>query len=223
MRILLIDDEVMLTDALSYIFKKNGFSIDVANDGNTGFDLAETEIYDVIILDVMLPQKDGMSILRDLRSKNITTPIIMLTAKNSVTNKIEGLNEGADDYLGKPFSTDELLARVKALARRKAKELLSNDLKVKELCLMPNECELKIKDLTIKLTLKETQIIEMLMENFNRTVTREQLLDKIWGFDKDVEVNNIEAHICYLRKKINFKLAGLRLVTIRGIGYSLKE
>ena len=224
MRILIIDDEVKLTDALSFMLKKESYTVDVANDGITGYEHAESGIYDIIVLDVMLPYKDGLSVLKELRLNSINTPIIMLSAKNSIEDKIAGLDLGADDYLPKPFSSEELLARIRALFRRKDNELkLSTDIKVRDMVLMPNECVVKIKNEEIKLKLKEAQIIEMLMNNFNRTVTREQLLDKVWGFDKDVDVNNIEAQVCFLRKKVNFKDAGLKLETVRGIGYSLKD
>lgn len=224
MRILLVDDEVKLTDALSFMLKKEGWAVDTASDGLSGYDHAESGIYDVIVLDVMLPYKDGFSILKELRENEINTPIIMLTAKSSVEDKIKGLDLGADDYLPKPFSTEELLARIRALSRRKDTELTNTqDIKVRDLILMPNECLVKIKNEEIKLKFKEMQIIEMLMNNFNRTVTREMLLDKVWGYDKDVDVNNIEAHVCFLRKKINFKEANLKLETVRGIGYCLKD
>ncbi|MCQ2978656.1 MAG: response regulator transcription factor [Clostridia bacterium] len=224
MRVLLIDDEVKLTDALSFMLKKDGYAVDIANDGLSGYDHAESGIYDVIVLDVMLPYKDGLTILKELRENEINTPIIMLTAKNSVEDKIKGLDLGADDYLPKPFSIEELLARIRALSRRKDTELSNiNDIKVRNMTLMPNECLLKINNEEIKLKFKEMQIIEMLMNNFNRTVTREMLLDKVWGYDKDVDVNNIEAHVCFLRKKINFHDAGLKLETVRGIGYCLKD
>lgn len=225
MRILLVDDEEKLTDALSFMLKKEGYAVDIANDGLSGYDYAESGIYDVIVLDVMLPYKDGLSILKELRENEISTPIIMLTAKNSIEDKIKGLDLGADDYLPKPFSTEELLARIRALGRRKDTQLqnTSNDIKIRNLVLMPNECIVKINNEEIKLKFKEMQIIELLMNNFNRTVTREMLLDKVWGFDKDVDVNNIEAHVCFLRKKINFSDANLKLETVRGIGYCLKD
>lgn len=223
MRVLLVDDEVKLTEALSFMLKKEGYIVDIASDGVNGYEKAETGIYDVIVLDVMLPYKDGLQVLKELRENEIATPIIMLTAKSSVEDKILGLNLGADDYLPKPFSTEELLARINALSRRKDTKIVSNEIKIKNLTLLPSECSVKVGNEVVKLKMKELQIVEMLMNNYNRTITRDQLLDKIWGFEKEVEDNTIEAHVCYLRKKINFKEAGLTLETIRGIGYVLKE
>ncbi len=223
MRILLVDDEIKLTDALSYILKKNNYQVDVANDGETGLDFALSGIYDMIVLDRMLPYKDGITILKEIRKQGITTPVLLLTAKDTVADRIIGLDAGADDYLVKPFATEELLARIRAASRRNTETIKEENISAGNMKLLLNDCMLLIKDKKIKLTLKETHILDVLMNNLNMTITRSQLLDKIWGFTKEVEMNNIETHICYLRRKVNFKDAGLKLETIRGVGYSLKE
>jgi len=223
MRILLVEDEIRLAEALEYILKKAGYIVDVTGDGAVGRDMAETNIYDVIILDRNLPNMEGVDVLKHLREQQITTPVIFLTAKDSVANRIEGLDAGADDYLIKPFSKDELLARVRALSRRSENLQLNDDINIASLSLNSRSCEAKVNEEKIKLTVTESQLLEFLMLNKGRTLTKEQLLDKIWGFDKDVDIKNVELYVFYLRKKINFERSGTTLETIRGIGYCLKE
>lgn len=223
MRILLVEDEQRLADALAYVLKKNKFSVDLAFDGIDGQDMAETGIYDLIILDRMLPGKEGVDILRYLRSKGIKTPVIFLTAKDSVACRVEGLDAGADDYLIKPFSTEELLARVRALSRRSDVNLVGEKITVGLLSIDPYSCEAICENDTIKLTLKETQLLELLMRNCGQVLTKEQILERIWGFDSDVEMNSVEIYIFYLRRKINFEKCKVNIKTIRGVGYCLKE
>ncbi len=223
MRLLLVEDERRLSEALSYILKKNNYLVDTAYDGPSGQDMAESNIYDVIILDRMLPGKEGLSILRDLRRQNICTPVLILTAKDEIKDRVEGLDSGADDYLVKPFSTDELLARIRALGRRKNEQIQSTNLKTSLLELDPLNCEVMMNGQTIKLTLKESQLLEFLIRNKGKVITRDQILSKVWGFDSDVDMNNIEIYIYYLRRKLNLKDTGVRIETIRGIGYSFRE
>lgn len=223
MRLLLVEDERRLSEALSYILKKNNYLVDTAYDGPSGQDMAESNIYDVIILDRMLPGKEGLSILRDLRRQNISTPVLILTAKDEIKDRVEGLDSGADDYLVKPFSTDELLARIRALGRRKNEEIQSTNLKTSLFELDPLNCEAMMNGQTIKLTLKESQLLEFLIRNKGKVVTRDQILSKVWGFDSDVDMNSIEIYIYYLRRKLNLKDTGVRIETIRGIGYSFRE
>ena len=223
MRILLVEDEIRLAEALEHILKKAGYVVDVTGDGAIGRDMAETGIYDVIILDRNLPSMEGVEILRYLRQEQITTPVIFLTAKDSVSNRVEGLDAGADDYLIKPFSKDELLARVRALSRRSENLQLNDEIQIASLSLNPRSCEVTVGDEKIKLTVTEAQLLELLMRNQERTLTKEQILDKIWGFDKEVDIKNVELYVFYLRKKINFEKSDITIETIRGIGYSLKE
>jgi len=223
LRILLVEDEIRLAEALEQILKKQGYIVDVTHDGTTGRDTAETGIYDVIILDRALPGVEGVEILKYLRTKRITTPVIFLTAKDTISNRVEGLDAGADDYLVKPFSKDELLARVRALSRRSENLQTSDTLCVGSLCLDMRSFEVSISEENIKLTATEAQLLELLMRNEGQVLTKEQILDRVWGFDKDVEIKNVELYIFYLRKKIPFKKGGVAISTVRGIGYSLKE
>jgi DNA-binding response OmpR family regulator len=223
LRILLVEDEIRLAEALEQILKKQGYIVDVTHDGTTGRDLAETGIYNVIILDRALPGFEGVEILKYLRSQRIVTPVIFLTAKDTISNRVEGLDAGADDYLVKPFSKDELLARVRALSRRSDNLQTSDTLCVGLLCLDMRSCEVSIDGESIKLTTTEAQLLDLLMRNVGQVLTKEQILDRIWGFDKDVEIKNVELYIFYLRKKIPLEKSGVTINTVRGIGYSLKE
>lgn len=222
MRILLVEDEQRLADALVYILKKNNYLVDVAYDGLTGQDLAETGTYDLIILDRMLPGKEGVEILKHLREIGIKSIVIFMTARDSVANKVEGLDAGADDYMVKPFSTDELLARVRSLGRRLDNQLTENKISISSLCLNPLRCEVSYSGEVVKLTVKESQLLELLMRNRNQVLTKEQILDRVWGCETDVEVSIVEIYIHYLRKKVDFDKCAISLNTIRGIGYCLK-
>lgn len=223
MRILLIEDEQRLSEALAYILKKNKYGIDTALDGLTGQEMAETGIYDLIILDRMLPGKEGLSILKDLRGKGMKTPVLILTAKDAINDRVEGLDAGADDYLIKPFSTDELLARLRALSRRQAELLQSEKMQVASLVLYPMRSEAECGNDIVRLTLKETQLLELFIRNKGQVITREQILDRVWGLDSEVEMNNVEIYIYYLRRKLDPARCKIRIETIRGIGYCLKE
>lgn len=221
MRLLLIEDEPRLSEALTYILKKNSYGVDTAFDGETGHDMAETGVYDLIILDRMLPRREGVSLLKDLRRQGINTPVLLLTAKDSIQDKIEGLDAGADDYLIKPFSTDELLARLRALGRRPPSQIQGETLTMAGFTYKPLHCELSKDNQTVKLTLKESLLLELFMRNPGQVITKEQILDRVWGLDTDVEVNNVEIYVHYLRKKLNSP--NLKIETVRGIGYCLKE
>jgi len=223
MRLLLIEDEVKLSEALVYILKKNKYAVDAAYDGITGLEMAESGIYDLIILDRMLPGMEGLEVLRHLRSKSISTPVLLLTAKDAVSDKIEGLNTGADDYVVKPFSTEELLARIRALCRRQFHPIQNEIMKIGKMAFDPLKGEIECGEETVKLTLKESQLLELLIRNKNQVVTREQILDRVWGIDSDVEFNNVEVYLSYLRKKLAGIDCGIIIDTIRGVGYCLKE
>jgi DNA-binding response OmpR family regulator len=224
MRLLLVEDEKRLSEALVFMLKKNKYTVDTAYDGETGEDMAKTDIYDMIILDRMLPKKDGVAILRSIRAEGIKTPVLFLTAKDTIENRVEGLDAGADDYLIKPFSTEELLARLRALSRRQGEMISNEGLSVGNITLDALHCEAAIKGKEpIKLTLKECQLLELLMKNKGQVITKEQILDRVWGFDMDVDFNNVEIYIHYLRKKLNCSAANVRITTVWGIGYCLEE
>lgn len=223
MRILLVEDEERLADALEYILKKQNYLLDIAGNGLDGQDMAETGIYDLIILDRMLPGKEGVAVLKSLRQQGIKTPVIFLTAKDTVACKVEGLDAGADDYLIKPFSTEELLARVRALGRRSDHSLTGETIKIAALTLDPLRCEAVCGESSVKLTLKECQLLELLMRHPGQVLTKDQILERIWGYDSDAEFNNVEIYIHYLRKKISENRCGVKIQTIRGVGYCLKE
>jgi len=218
-----VEDEVRLAEALSYILKKNGYGVDVANDGITGQDMAETGIYDLIILDRMLPGKEGLQILKELRKSKVATPVLILTAKDAVGDRVEGLDCGADDYLIKPFATEELLARIRALQRRQSEVLQSECITTAALFFNPLSGEVESAGDSVRLTLKEAQLLELLLRNRKQVITREQILDKVWGLDSDIEINTIEVHLSYLRKKLNSLNCGISIEAVRGIGYCLKE
>ncbi|HEY9059643.1 MAG TPA: response regulator transcription factor [Pseudobacteroides sp.] len=223
MRILLVEDEIHLSEALLYTLRKNNYIVDAAYDGITGQQMAETLVYNLIILDRMLPGKEGLDILKELRKQGITTPILILTAKDSVKNRIEGLDSGADDYLIKPFSKDELLARIRALGRRQTEIIINEELNIGSMTFNPLKGEIKTKSQTLKLTSKESQILEILIKNKALVISKEQLMERIWGFQSDIELNNIEVYLSYLRKKLALIDCGIKIETIRARGYCLKE
>lgn len=223
MRLLLVEDEIRLADALVYILKKNKYSVDAVHDGTTGLEMAETGIYDLIVLDWMLPGIDGLEILKTIRKNGLKTPVIFLTARDEIASRVTGLDSGADDYLIKPFSTEELLARIRALSRRNIDNLVDENLCISSMEFNPLKCEVKNNGNTLKLTLKESQLLELLLRNKNQVITREQILDRIWGLDSNVEINSIEVYLSYLRKKLASIECDIHIDTIRGIGYCLKE
>ncbi len=222
MNILIVDDEKQLVSALSSILKQNNYSVDGVFDGETGLDYALSGIYDLIILDVMMPKLDGFSLLKILRAKKIDTPILMLTAKSELSDKIEGLNLGADDYLTKPFSTEELLARIKALLRRKD-NFTGNLLTYNDIVLDRDSYKLIKGEANIALGKKEFQILEILMLSPTKTVQKERFIEKIWGFDSEAEYNTIEVYVSFIRRKLLAIGSSTEIRSVRGIGYTLGE
>jgi len=223
MRVLLVEDERRLSEPVKYILEKNKYAVDLEENGIIGQDMAESGVYDVIILDRILPGKEGVEVLKALRANHVKTPVILVTAKDAVPDRIDGLNAGADDYLIKPFSNDELLARVNALTRRFENIAVNKPLRLSALQLDCKRCEAYVFDDTIRLSAQETQLLEHLMRNQGHVLTKEQLFNKVWGFDSDTELKAVELYVFYLRKKIDFKKCNTVLETIRGIGYCLKE
>ena len=222
MNILIADDERDLTAALSEILKRNNYSVTVANDGETGLDFALSGIFDLIILDVMMPKIDGFTVLKILRDKKIDVPVMMLTAKSETANKIGGLNLGADDYITKPFDTEELLARIRALLRRKEK-FTGDILRFGDMYLDRDSAELGCGDKKITLGKKEFQILEMLMLNVGKSIDKERFIEKIWGYDTEAEYNTIEVYVSFLRKKLLAIGSKTEIRSLRGIGYTLGE
>lgn len=222
MRILIVEDEIHLVEALAQILRKNNYTVDTANDGESGLDNALTDIYDLIILDIMLPKVDGITILRNIRQEGLSTPIILLTAKGEISDKVAGLDSGADDYLAKPFATEELLARIRAMSRRKGEVLQDNTLKFGDIQLNPTTLKLSKGNKEIKLILKESELLEFLISRKNMTTSKEMIIEKIWGFDSEVEHNHVEVYISFLRKKLSFLNSEVKINTVRGVGYVLE-
>ncbi|OWA35877.1 DNA-binding response regulator [Saccharibacillus sp. O16] len=223
MRILIVEDEQHLAEALSQILKKNNYSVDVVHDGEDGLDYALSDIYDLLLLDIMLPGRDGISILKTIRSKGMSVPVILLTAKGETPDKIAGLDYGADDYVAKPFSSDELMARIRAALRRKGEVMPEDALKFGDLELNASNPKLTVGGKEIKLNPKECELLELLILRKQAVTSKEQIIEKLWGFDSEAEHNNVEVYISFLRKKLNFLGSQTRITTIRGIGYVLEE
>lgn len=222
MKLLVVEDEIQLADALTEILKRNMYSVDTVYNGIDGLDNALTGVYDCIVLDIMLPGMNGIEILRNIRAEKINSPVLLLTARSEVEDKVNGLDCGADDYLTKPFVTKELLARIRALTRRKGEFVDENKLDYNGLELNKNTCSVIWKGNDVKLSLKEYQILELLISNPKRILPKERIIEKIWGYESDVEYNNIEVYISFLRKKLSVISAPVQIKTARGIGYSLE-
>ena len=221
MRVLLVEDEKPLAAALGKIFEKNKILVDVVNDGIEGKLLSENDVYDVIILDIMLPGMSGLEILRSIREAGKNVPILLLTAKDDTKDKVNGLNMGADDYLVKPFVTEELIARIRALGRRPWEVYQDNVIHYANISLNINTGELFVDEVLNKLTAKEAQLLEMFIRNPGMTISKEQILDRIWGIESMAMENSVEIYVHYLRKKLDTSQAYIK--TIRGLGYVLKE
>lgn len=222
MKILVVEDELRLAEALSQIMQEQKYQVDVANDGNDGLDYALYGDYDVIVLDVMLPGKDGFEVVRALRAAKVQTPVIMLTARDDVRDKIRGLDKGADDYMTKPFVPEELLARIRALSRRQG-ELLLEEISMEDLTLSLSTNDLLCGAKSIHLAFKEFEIMKILLSNQKTIVSKEMLISKVWGDDSDAEDNNVEAYISFLRKKLSFLGSCVQISTIRKVGYRLES
>lgn len=222
MRLLLAEDEQDLSKALCAILKHNNYSVDAVYDGQDALDYGLSENYDGIILDIMMPKKNGIEVLTELRKSGVDTPVLILTAKGEVDDKILGLDSGADDYLTKPFAMGELLARIRALTRRKA-DFTPNLLSSGNLSLNRETFELSVEDDSIRLGNKEFQMMEMLMSNPGRLISTEQFMEKIWGYETEAEINVVWVYISYLRKKLASLKASLEIKAVRGVGYTLEE
>lgn len=223
LKILIIEDEYNLADAISSLLKSKKYDVEIRTDGELGLEEALTNIYDLIILDVMLPHKNGFDILRELKDENITSKVLMLTAKSTIEDKMNGFNNGADDYLTKPFHMDELLARVN-VQLRKANNIFNDTIELGDIVLNIRSMELynKNEKYTVKIIGKEFQLLEFLMNNPNRVIEKEQLFIKIWGYDSECDINTLEAYISFIRKKLKLIKSKINLKAIRNMGYILE-
>ena len=223
MKVLIIEDEYSLADAIRESLEKEHLDVTIVTNGVQGEEEALTDLYDLILLDIMLPRKNGFEILNTLKEEKIKTPIIILTAKSEMDDKLNGLENGADDYITKPFHMKELIARVKNLLRRSANLEDTNNLTYGDLILDLSECKLKCNSNEIAINGKELNLIEQLMINKEQIVSKELLTDKIWGLDSDAEYNSVEVYISFLRKKLTLLKSNVKISTVRGIGYRLED
>ena len=222
MRVLIVEDEVRLAATLQDLMEMDGYTADTCHDGETGLDNALTGIYDVMILDVMLPKMDGFTVLRRLRAGGVSTPVLMLTARSEVTDKVTGLDCGADYYLTKPFEPKELLACIRALTRRQPELRPTDTLSYGDLTLEKNSFSLSCGGRSVRLSHKEYDMMELFMLNQKLVITKENLLLKIWGYESDAEDNNVEVYVSFLRKKLEHLHSQVKIKTIRMVGYCLE-
>ena len=222
MRLLLAEDEKEMAHALEAVFTHNHYSVDVVYNGIDATDWAESGNYDGMILDIMMPGKSGLEVLSELRKKGNHVPVLLLTAKGEIEDRVTGIDLGADDYLTKPFAMKELLARIRAMTRRKG-EVSSNTLEFGGLTLKRETFDLGYQSERIHLGNREYQMMEMLMANPGTLISAEQFMDKIWGYDTDVEMNVVWVYLSYLRKKLHALQAPVSIRAVRGLGYKLEQ
>ena len=222
MRLLLAEDEKALSKALTAILERNNYSVDAVYDGQSALEYLETDNYDGVILDIMMPKIDGLTVLRKVREKGNLIPILLLTAKSEVDDKVEGLDAGANDYLTKPFHSKELLARIRAITRTQSAQTTSK-LTFGNVTLDQATFELSTAKGSFRLANKECQMLELLMSNPHQVSPSERFLEKIWGYDSDTEINVVWVYISYLRKKLTALHADIQIKATRNAGYSLEE
>lgn len=222
MKILIIEDEYSLADAIAETLKNENFTVEIETDGEEGENKALTNVYDVILLDVMLPSKNGFEILKELRKEKNQTPIIMLTAKSEIYDKLNGLENGADDYITKPFHMKELVARVKVVLKRKVDIENTDILEYEDLKLDIRTGKMKSQNNEIAINGKELDLLEMLLLNKKQIVNRELLANKIWGYNSEAEYNNVEVYVSFLRKKLKLIKSKVKIKAVRGIGYKME-
>ncbi|MGI5987301.1 response regulator transcription factor [uncultured Oscillibacter sp.] len=222
MRVLIVEDEVRLAATLQDLMELDGYAADVCHDGESGLDNALSGIYDVVILDVMLPKMDGFSVLRQLRASGSAVPVLMLTARSELSDRVSGLDQGADYYLTKPFEPKELMACVRALGRRQPELRNTDQIQCADLTLEKSAFTLSCGERSVRLSRREFDMMELLMLNQKQVITKESLLLKIWGYESDAEDNNVEVYISFLRKKLDHLHSQVRIKTIRMVGYCLE-
>ena len=221
MNVLVVEDERNLADAICEILNSEGLRADVTYDGTTGLSLGKTGMYDAIVLDVMLPGMNGQEVVRELRREGVATPVLMLTARTSIEDKVDGLDAGADDYMTKPFESIELLARLRALMRRTG-DVLLEEASFGDLRLDLATHDLSCKERTVHLSGKEFEVMKMLMSSRARVVSKQDLLLRAWGANADASENSVEAYVSFLRKKINHLQSSVQITTLRMLGYRLE-
>lgn len=222
MKILIVEDEMRLAEALGQIMKEQHYQADVVYNGTDGLYCGLSGEYDVIVLDVMLPGENGFDVVKKLRDARIQTPVLMLTARDDVKDKVTGLDRGADDYMTKPFVPEELLARVRALSRRQG-EVIVEELRFGDLILNLSSNDLWRGSKSIHLGYKEFEVLKILMSNPGKIISKDVLISRVWGSDSDAEDNNVEAYISFLRKKLHFLGSKVEIGTVRKVGYRLEE
>ena len=220
MKILIIEDEKLLADSLKVLLEKKGFTVECVYDGQTGAEYAETSVYDLLILDVMMPKMNGYQVARSVRSKRCGTPILMLTARSSLEDRIDGLNAGADYYLCKPFDSRELLACIGALLRRQGAQV--DELTMGNTSLDMASCTLMCGERSIRLSAKEFDVMRYLFQSRGAILSKEVILAKVWGYDSDAVENNVEVYIGFLRKKLGRIGSNLSITSLRRLGYRLE-
>ncbi len=221
MRILIAEDEVSLSNALKKLLEQQGYMVDAVYDGQSAVDYACGLEYDVIILDVMMPELDGFEAIRQIRSKKINTPVLMLTARSATRDKVSGLNYGADDYMTKPFEPEELLARVGALSRRKG-NVVVDTITYCDLVLNINSAVLTCRDENVQLSKKEFDVLKTFLYNPTMTITTDSLIENVWGIDSDATDNNVEVYMSFIRKKLRYLKSDVAIRKVPRIGYRLE-
>lgn len=222
MQILIVEDEKRLANALKQILTEQKYKADVVYDGNDGLEYGLSGIYDVIILDIMIPYKDGFQVAYELRQNKIKTPILMLTAKDTIPDKVSGLNSGADDYMTKPFAPEELLARVRALTRRQG-EVMLDETSFGDFKFNASNCQLTKGAKSVHLNYKESEILKLFLQKTNVIISKEEIITKVWGYDSDAGSNNVEAYISFLRRKLNFINSNVEIISAKKLGYRMEN
>ena len=220
MKILIIEDEILLADSLKALLEKKGFDVEVVYDGESGAEYAQTGIYDLLILDVMMPKLDGYGVARQVRAKRCSTPILMLTAKSSLEDRIQGLNAGADYYLTKPFDTRELLACINALLRRQGGQV--DEMVFGNTALDLSSGMLVCGDRSVRLSAREFDVMRFLLQSGSHNLSKEVILARVWGYDSEAVENHVEVYVGFLRKKLQSIGSNIRIVSIRRLGYHLE-
>ena len=223
MRILIVEDEKRLADTLAELLHRRGYAVDVSYDGVSGLDNARSGIYDLVLLDAMLPELDGFSLLQQLRAGGETVPVLMLTARSDLSDRVRGLDCGADYYLTKPFETEELLACIRSLLRRGGETADSGAVSFGDLRLEMTTFLLSCGERFVRLSRREYDLMELLMKNGSQIVSKEQLILKVWGYDSAAEDNNVEVYISFLRRKLAHLRSRVQIKTLRMVGYCLEE
>ena len=222
MNILVCEDEKNMSDAICKILEDNGFKAEAAYDGKTGLAEANSGKFDALVLDIMLPEMDGMTLVSKMREKGNSLPVLMLTARTQIADKVEGLNAGADDYMTKPFEGIELVARVRALTRRQG-DVVIDELSFGDLLLDLSTHDFRCGDKTVHLSQKEYEVMSMLMNSKGRIISKQDLLTRVWNIDGDASENSVEAYISFLRKKITHLKSTVHITTLRMLGYRLEQ